>query len=242
MTNILIPMAGFGQRFVDAGFKTIKPLIEIDGEYMAIKSIKSLGIYNHYSFITRRFEDVGKLHTALIENFNNHSICLLEEQTEGPACTALKAKEWINPEEPLIIANCDQIMTWNKKAFTNFCNTTDYDAFVVTFEGGDDRNSFVKLNDDGLCIKFTEKEKISNIALMGIHFWKKAKYFFESAEQMIAQNDRAPNGEFYVSKTYNYLLNKYNVGIYHIPSQFYNSVGTPEELKSYLKRNNNETI
>ena len=36
---------------------------------------------------------------------------------------------------------------------------------------------------------------VTNIALNGIHYWKKGKYFVDSAEAMIAADDRAMNGE-----------------------------------------------
>jgi capsule biosynthesis phosphatase len=43
--NIVIPMAGRGQRFVDAGYKEPKPLIKINGKYMfelAVESFNTL--------------------------------------------------------------------------------------------------------------------------------------------------------------------------------------------------------
>ena len=39
--------------------------------------------------------------------------------TEGPAKSVLLFRENINNDEELIIANCDQIMEWNSKAFVH---------------------------------------------------------------------------------------------------------------------------
>ncbi len=237
--NIVIPMAGFGQRFVDAGYTTIKPLIEIDGKPMVVRAVQSLGLDGQFIFILRKFEGSDRLEEILHKNFYK-PIIRQTAPTEGPACTVLTVQELINGHVPLVIANCDQIMEWDKIAFYDFCKYTTFKGFVVTFEGGDVRNSFVKLDEFGKCSKFTEKEKVSDIALAGIHFWKRGRDFIESANRMIKADDRAPNGEFYVSKTYNYMLNwaPYDVGIYHIPLQCFNAVGTPEELDRYLSKKN----
>ena len=38
----LIPMAGVGQRFIDFGYTTPKPLIDINGLPMVVRAAKSL--------------------------------------------------------------------------------------------------------------------------------------------------------------------------------------------------------
>lgn len=242
--NIVIPIAGSGQRFVKAGYTTIKPLIEIEGEPMAIKSIRSLGFpMANFIFIIRNFENYEKLEADLKFKFPRSKILILDQITDGPARTVLAAKEYINNGEQLIVANCDQIMWWPLLMFDIFCESIPYAGAVVTFEGGDKRHSFTRLNRYGFCADFAEKKQISSTALVGIHYWKKGRFFVESAEEMISLDDRAENGEFYVAPTYNYLVRKgYTVVPYHIPKFMFNSVGTPEELIQYLEKNENEKI
>lgn len=55
--HIIMPMAGEGSRFRDAGWTTPKPLIELDGKKLfirAIESVKVEGAPMKYSFIVRQ--------------------------------------------------------------------------------------------------------------------------------------------------------------------------------------------
>ena len=101
--------------------------------------------------------------------------------TEGPCRSALLAKPFLDPSLPLVVANCDQVMRWNGKRFVDYCMREDYDGVVVTYHENTPKNSYVKLNDVGDVIQVKEKEQISCVSLNGIHFWKKAQYFFDSS-------------------------------------------------------------
>jgi hypothetical protein len=125
-------------------------------------------------------------------------------------------------------------MEWNSDTF--FLNVRQYDGAIVTYHSDTDKNSYARINKQGLVTEVREKEVISNISLNGIHYWKQGRSFVDSAENMIANNDRAPNGEFYVGPTYNYMIKrKQRVGIYHIPNQQHHAVGVPIDLENYLK-------
>ena len=49
--NILIPMAGMGTRFPTEKYPMPKPLIEISGEKMIHKAVKSLNLKGNYFFV-----------------------------------------------------------------------------------------------------------------------------------------------------------------------------------------------
>jgi hypothetical protein len=124
-------------------------------------------------------------------------------------------------------------MEWNSNSF--LLNVRQFDGAVVTYHSDTDKNSYARVNKKGYVTEIREKEVISNISLNGIHYWKKGSHFVSSAEAMIASNDRAPNGEFYVGPTYNYMLQiGQTVGIYHIPNQQHHPVGVPIDLENYL--------
>ena len=114
-------------------------------------------------------------------------------------------------------------------------NVRMYDGAVVTYHSDTEKNSFARLDKKGFVTEIREKEVISNVSLNGIHYWGKAFRFFVSAKEMIAKNDRAENGEFYIGPTYNYMIkNNYRVGIYHIPNEQHHPVGVPADLEKYL--------
>ena len=235
--NILIPMAGLGSRFLTKGFDLPKPLIDVNGTPMIIRAIRSLGINNaKYLFVISK-----NVHSESIKKeISTHVDCDFIEityLTEGPACSALLFKDQINNDDELIIANCDQIMEWNADLF--LLNVRQYDGAVVTYHETTDKNSYAKINKLGQVIEIQEKNVISNISLNGIHYWKKGRYFVNSAQEMISEDCRAPNGEFYVGPSYNYMIEQnLTVGIYHIPNQMHHPVGVPDDLEKFLKYDN----
>jgi dTDP-glucose pyrophosphorylase len=233
-TNVMIPMAGNGSRFPKDQYLP-KPLIDVNGKPMIVRAIESLDVKNaQWHFIIRKDQFTDLVKNIISKVVVDPRFVEVEKTTEGPACSALLFKEQINNNQELIIANCDQIMEWSSDLF--FHNVRLYDGAVVTYYSDTDKNSYVKLDRTGKAIRFAEKEVISNISLNGIHYWKKGSYFVDSAEAMIKADDRAPNGEFYIAPTYNYMIKAgRRVGIYHIPNEQHHAVGVPVDLERFLK-------
>ena len=235
MKNVIIPMAGNGNRFSKKNYVLPKPLIEINGKPMIVRAIESLDIQDaQWHFVIRKDQFTDTVKEIVSNTVDNPKFIEVDKTTEGPACSVLLFKEFINSDDELITANCDQIMEWNSQLF--FHNVRLYDGAVVTYYSDTDKNSYVKLNEKGYAIQFAEKEVISNISLNGIHYWKKGKDFVDSAEAMINADDRAPNGEFYIAPTYNYMIKMGKIiGIHHIPNEQHHAVGVPLDLEKYLK-------
>jgi dTDP-glucose pyrophosphorylase len=238
--RVLIPMAGLGSRFLTRGISTPKPMIDVNGKPMIIRAIESLGISNaNYLFVTSNTAQTNELIEGIKKKVPAE-FRMVSALTEGPACSALLFKDLINDSNELVIANCDQIMEWDAEAF--LLNVRRYDGAVVTYHETTDKNSYAKIDETGCVAEIAEKKVISNISLNGIHYWKQGRYFVESAEAMINADDRAPNGEFYVGPSYNYLIKKgRKIGIHHIPNQMHHAVGTPEDLEKYIKHANLKT-
>jgi len=151
--NVVIPMAGLGQRFKDQGFSVTKPLIDICGTPMIVRVIESLQIKGNYTFILRNQDELAKLKDVLLSttkiypNFiRSVKFLTIDYLTDGPASTVLVAKDLINTNEPLVVANCDQIMWWNGKLFQTFCKLSGYDGVVVTYYSNSTKNSYAKIN------------------------------------------------------------------------------------------------
>ena len=238
--NILIPMAGMGTRFPTEKYPMPKPLIEISGEKMIHKAVKSLNLKGNYFFVIAKTKYSEEIKESVKSVVSNSKFIEIDYITEGPACSALLFKNEINNDDELIIANCDQIMEWNSKNFLH--NIKLYDGAMVTYHSDTKKNSYASVDQEGFVTAVKEKEVISNISLNGIHYWKKGKYFIESAEEMVNSQDRANNGEFYIGPTYNYMIKKgLKVGIHHIPNQQHHPIGVPEDLKKYIEYVNKKT-
>ena len=223
-------MAGEGRRFRDAGYDLPKPLIPVCGVPMIQAAIDSLGVSGRWIFITRDNSELADTLARLRPEC--HMIQTLE-LTEGPACSALLARYLIDDDTPLLIANCDQIMTWDATAFNDAIRRCEHDGLIVTYPANTPKNSYATVDDNGFVTRIAEKQQISHISLNGIHWWKRGSDFVKSAKKMIADNKRV-NGEFFVGPTYNELIAEgKKIVTYPIDAKDHCAVGVPDDLKRY---------
>ena len=232
--KILIPMAGRGKRFEDAGYSFPKPLIDINGKTMIQIIIENLNFSAEHILICQKEHYEKYALKELLDLITpNCKIIQVSEITEGAACTALLSKESINNDEELIIANSGQWVNWNNQHFLSFLRDNDADGGIVTFYSTHPKWSFVKLDDEGKVTIVAEKKPISNIATVGIYYFKKGKYFVEAAEQMIGKNIRT-NNEFYIAPVYNEMIQS-NKKILNYPIAEMRGLGTPEDLSKFME-------
>ena len=232
--NVLIPMAGAGKRFFDAGYIFPKPLIEIDNKPMIQWVIESLNLQANYIFIIQKeHQEKYNIKSVLKILQPNCKIIELDHLTEGAACTTLLAKEYINNDDPLIIANSDQYINWNSsKAFYDF-NSKNLDGAILTFEAIHPKWSYAKCDDEGFVTEVAEKKVISKNATVGVYYWKHGSDYVSSAENMIKKNIRV-NNEFYVCPVYNeFLLKSKKVKIHNVEKMY--GLGTPEDLNNFIR-------
>lgn len=236
--NVLIPMAGAGSRFEKAGYTFPKPLIDVKGKPMIQVVVDNLNIDANYIYVVQKsHREKYNLDTLLNLITPDCKIIEVDGITEGAACTALLAKEFINSDNPLFFANSDQFVEWNSTEFMYKMQETESDGGIVTFESTHPKWSFVKIDSNGLALEVAEKNPISNNATVGFYFWKKGSDFVRYAEQMISENKRV-NNEFYVCPVFNEaILDNKKIRIFDISKMW--GLGTPEDLKFYLENNTN---
>jgi HAD superfamily hydrolase (TIGR01509 family) len=232
--NILIPMAGAGSRFEKAGYTFPKPLIEVRKKPMIQVVVENLNIKANFIYVVQKeHREKYNLDTLLSLITPNCKIVEVEGITEGAACTALLAKEYINNNNPLFFANSDQFVEWDSNEFMYKMNETNADGGIVTFEATHPKWSFAKVDENGLVIEVAEKNPISNIATVGYYYWKHGSDFVKYAEQMIEKNIRV-NNEFYVCPVFNEAIKGgKHIRTFNIKGMW--GLGTPEDLNYYLE-------
>jgi dTDP-glucose pyrophosphorylase len=235
--NVLIPMAGAGSRFEKAGYTFPKPLIDINNKPMIQVVVNNLNIEARHIFIVQESHyEKYNLNTLLKLISPNCEIIKVNGITEGAACTTLLAKELINNNEPLVLANSDQFMEWDSNEFMYSMIADDIDGGIATFKSTHPKWSFAKLNDDGYVVEVAEKNPISDIASTGIYYYKKGSDYVKYAEEMIKKNIRV-NNEFYVCPVFNEaILDNKKIKVFNINKMW--GLGTPEDLDYFLKNYN----
>jgi HAD superfamily hydrolase (TIGR01509 family) len=232
--NVLIPMAGAGSRFQQAGYTFPKPLIDVEGRPMIQVVVDNLNIEATYIYVVQKEHRLKYNLDALLNLITpNCKIVEVDGITEGAACTTLLAKEFINNDEPLVMANSDQFVEWDSNEFMYKMIEQKVDGGILTFTATHPKWSFVKLNEYGYVTKVAEKNPISDIATVGIYYWSKGSDYVKYAEQMISKNIRT-NNEFYTCPTFNEAIGDgKKIKTFNIEKMW--GLGTPEDLKYFLE-------
>ena len=231
--KVLIPMAGAGSRFEKAGYTFPKPLIEVNGKPMIQLVVENLNIEAEYVFIVQK-EHYDKYNLQYLLNLISPDCKIVQVDgiTEGAACTTLLAKEYIDNNDALLIANSDQFVDWNSNEFLYSMQAGEVDAGILTFESLHPKWSFAKLNEEGLVCEVAEKKPISNKATVGIYYWKQGSDYVKYAEEMI-EKDKRVNNEFYVCPVFNEAIDDgLRVKTFDIDKMW--GLGTPEDLEVFL--------
>ena len=232
--NVLIPMAGAGSRFQAAGYTFPKPLIDVEGKPMIQVVVDNLNIDATFIYVVQK-EHRAKYNLDTLLNLitPNCKIVEVDGITEGAACTTLLAKEFIDNDQPLVMANSDQFVEWDSNEFMYKMIEQKVDGGILTFTATHPKWSFAKVDEYGYVTEVAEKNPISDIATVGVYYWAKGSDYVKYAEQMISKDIRT-NGEFYTCPTFNEAIaDCKKIKTFNIEKMW--GLGTPEDLKYYLE-------
>ena len=233
--QVVMPMAGRGQRFRNVGTTIPKPLILVDKKPMFMKALNSLGslLYSADLFfiIQKELEEEYKFTEMIGEFYPNAIVKVLSYFTDGAAETILSVSDRLILENPLLIIDCD--IEFNCQEFLDsMCETGShhFDGQLLSFHSSDPKFSYVATIGN-IASKVFEKKVISEKALAGAYFWYRAEDFVENANFVVKNGLNENNKEFYISSTIQAGIDKGL--IFNVNSGTFTSFGTPDELMNY---------
>lgn len=232
-TTVLIPMAGSGLRFKEQGYALPKPLIDVKGKPMIQWVVENLNIDANFVFVLQR-EHYEKYNLKAYLNLlvPGCKIVLAGEERKGAAWDTLLAKEYINNDNHLLIANSDQFVEWDSCDFMYNMISNDCDGGILTFEANETKWSYAKVGEDNYVCEVAEKKVISPNATVGIYYWKLGSDYVKFSEQMISKDIKI-NNEFYVCPVFNEAIEDgKKIKIYPTTKMW--GLGTPEDLSYFL--------
>lgn len=239
MLTIVVPMAGRGSRFADAGYSLPKPLIPILGMPMIRLVIGNIRPSMAHKFVFIVQSSIAQAYglRELLPSWAPGSVLIeIDGITEGAACTVLAARSEIAAETPLMIANSDQYISIDIDHYLSAAAAPEHDGFIMTMKAHDPKWSFVGIGPSGFVDRVVEKRVISDQATVGIYNFSRGGDFISAADAMIAA-ERRVNGEFYVAPVYNELIARgARIGTYDIGTEaggMY-GLGTPADLELFL--------
>ena len=238
MLTIVIPMAGRGRRFVEAGYSEPKPLIDIKGRPMvwwAVQGLPAVPPERMIFIVLGEHVSGYAIDDEVRRIFSPQARVVVQSSaSDGQATGVLAVREWIDNEEPLLIHNCDTYAPGTGEALTTALREyPDSDGLVPVFEANDPSLSYVQVGPAGCATKVAEKEGLSNHATTGTYYFRRGRDFVWAADRMIRDGFRV-RGEYYVLPTYQYLIDR-GMRIRIVRPQAVHVLGTPEGVAKFLR-------
>ncbi len=237
-------MSGTGNRFVTAGYKKIKPLIEVDGKPIIEHIINMFPGEDNFVFICNR----EHLETTNVRDVLNRlkpdgHIASIEPHKLGPVHTLLEATDCIDDNEPTIVNYCDFSVYWDYEDFKATLSANGCDGCVPSYKGfhpnllGDGFYAGMRSDENNNMLEIREKHsftenKMDSFQSAGTYYFKKGSYINKYFRELIAK-DISMNGEYYVSMVYQ-LMKEDGLNIFIYELMHFLQWGTPEDLEEYI--------
>lgn len=232
--NIIIPIAGANK--ISNETEYIKSLQEVERKTIlqyVFESLQSVET-DHFVVVLKR-ADATKYHLDNIARLlrPGAEIVIAENETMGAACTCMLAVDKLDMEDPLLITGSDQILLVPPEQILADFQANDYDGGVAIFDDVHPRWSYVRLDENDFVVEAAEKRPISRNAVAGFYYFKKARYFFDAAQEMIRKNANV-DGNFFICPTFNeMILKQQTIGIYRIEKAQYYNFSHPSGIEAY---------
>jgi dTDP-glucose pyrophosphorylase len=240
MLNIVVPMAGRGSRFASAGYTIPKPLIPVGGKPMIQWVIENVRPSQPHRFtficLAEHLTIYPEVPATLRRLCPGCEIVEVAQVTEGAACTVLLARDLIDNDDPLMIANADQYVQLPIDDYLAAMESEKADGLIMTFWADHPKWSYCRMKEDGTVAAVVEKQVVSNEATVGIYNFRRGRDFVRAADAMIAKSLRV-NNEFYVAPAYDQLIDEGAKVVIADTGREYDGMfglGTPGDLEFFL--------
>jgi NDP-sugar pyrophosphorylase family protein len=241
--QIVIPMAGTGERFKRAGYKEPKPLIEVDGKPMIEHVVNLFPGEKNFLFICNQAHiDTSDLGMTLERIAPEGIVCAVDSAKKGPVYAITKAEHYMSDDEPVLVSYCDFSLVWDYKDFLRTIARRDPDSAAVCYTGfhphllNESVYAGVRADDKLHALEVREKFSFTQNKMDGWHqaglFYFKNGSLLKKYAQRVVDEEIVANGEHFVSLIFNLMIaDKLSSIVY--PAPYFCQWGTPEDLRDY---------
>ena len=240
--QLIIPMTGVGQRFIDAGYEKLKPLILIEERAM-IDWVMDMykNITDPIFILSNSHPQAEMLKLHLEESWPQAYCYFIEPHKMGPSYAVWMIRKHLDLSLPTIVNYCDFSGDWDLQGLIKTLETND--GSILTYTGfhphmiRNSRFAYVKKGINGNVIDIQEKQPYTSSpmdeeASAGTYGFRNAKLMIEAIETQL-NSDLNLNGEYYTSLTFLPLIEA-GCKIRTFPMKKFYQWGTPEDLADWL--------
>lgn len=240
--KVIIPMSGFGKRFLDAHYERPKPLIRVDGKPIIEHVISMFPSGQDFIFIcAKEHLNDTDMESVLKRVAPRSKIISIPQHSYGPVFTVKHIFDEILDDEDLLITYCDYYMEWDFEDMIKKVKEGDFAGAVPSYTGFHPHLLRRELYggvlvEDGVMKDYMEKHSFTynpeeSHHSVGAYYFSNGKLFKKYAEELYNSNIRH-DGEAYVSMIY-YLYLRDGHKIYVPEAKKFMQWGTPTDLEEY---------
>ena len=240
--QLVIPMTGVGQRFVNRGHSDIKPLIQTGMGSMLAGVLRNFqSITSPICVVSESHPQKSRLKDEIIRLRPQARIVEIEAHKKGPNFAVWCAKEYLNPELPTIVNYCDFSGIWSEDKLIK--SLTEQDGLILTYKGfhphrfRSNAYAYVKKDINDIVTEVQEKRSFTNNpakeeASSGTYGFKTARIMLSAIQKQLDQNI-SHNAEFYTSLTYIPMIREGLEVKTMLIDKFF-QWGTPDDLEDFI--------
>jgi RpiB/LacA/LacB family sugar-phosphate isomerase len=231
--NLVLPIAGKAQRFIDAGYMMPKPLILAKGKHVIDWSLESVDTSECNLIFIVRLDHIYNfsIDKILKQKFGEDiTIISVDHVTQGALETCLLAEGYIDNDTPLYIYTPD---VYFGPQFNPSC-VGDADGFLLTFLANSPDHSYTEIDENGVASRVVEKEVISEHANVGLYYFKTGSMFRQYAQEAMDKK-LLIKGEYYIAPIYNYMIRD-GLKVTACDTEKMHILGTPATFEFFCDR------
>jgi len=246
MVQIIIPMSGLGQRFINVGYNTPKPIIEVDGKPIIEHVVNLFPKEIDIKFICNNKHLQETNMRTILKSFCPHGkiyeVPVIGRQ--GPVHAVSLIFDKIDDNKEVIVSYCDYGTWWDYSKFLEDTRNRNADGAIACYKGfhphmlGIDNYAFLKETTYGSrwMEQIQEKKPFTNnrmqeYASNGTYYFKSGVIMKKYFQKLMDLQMKVKN-EYYVSMVYNLLVkDNLSVNIFEIENML--QWGTPNDLEIY---------
>lgn len=244
--QLVVPMAGLGQRFADVGYALPKPLIPVDGLPMVARAVQDYPATDRQVFVVHpEHVRAHGIDRVLQSQFPDGRIIVAPGLTRGQACTVRLAGPELDPDQPVLVVACDNTHLYDAAQFAQLTTDSSIDCLIWTYRH-DPRvlfkptaHGWVKKRLDSSDVELVScKQPISDTllddhAITGCFWFRSAGQMLAAIDTLVAGNETV-NNEFYLDVVPNILIRGgCRVAVFEVDE--YVGWGTPHDLEEYIR-------
>lgn len=241
--KVIIPMAGSGRRFLEAGYKELKPLIVVDGKPMIQWVLNLFPSENDVLFICRK----DHLESGLAEQLKGISpgarLKGVTPHLQGPVMSLQLAIDEIPDSEECLVFYCDFFMLWDYEDFKKNLDGADgvipcYTGFHPHLMHSQNVYASCRMNERKEVLEVREKhffgdDKMSCSHSPGVYYFREGRILKHYVKELLTKN-QSIHGEFYVSMLYQLMIEDGLKIMGYDKISHFCQWGTPRDLEDYL--------